>query len=198
MSDDRTEEEIIRDTNGMGNSNEWDLSKTHSFKNEDTKDCASLEDVNFNEWDLSKAHSFKQFVVNMNPDSIEFIEIKKLRERFDEFEKMYKEKEMTDRKKYDGSSKRGNILFTDTIKEKSFMKEMEEIMGDRGEEYGPADDSFNGIASLWTTYLGHDITGRDVAIMMILLKIGRLSENIHHHDSYIDIACYSKLGDSLK
>jgi Domain of unknown function (DUF6378) len=35
---------------------------------------------------------------------------------------------------------------------------------------------------------GGDLTGEDVAIMMILFKVGRLAANGDHIDSWIDLA----------
>ena len=62
------------------------------------------------------------------------------------------------------------------------------------------------IGKLWSTYLsaidtlgdgGIRITSRDVVIMMILLKISRIIESPHHHDSWVDIAGYAALGDTM-
>ena len=54
------------------------------------------------------------------------------------------------------------------------------IQGERQEDYGSAEDSFALIAEYWCTYLNDKpgnacthISGHDVAMMMILLKVAR-------------------------
>ena len=75
------------------------------------------------------------------------------------------------------------------------------IYTDRGEEYGHPADDFARIADYWTTYLGDrlagDIEPRDVAAMMVLLKMGRLSYNLRHEDSWVDIAGYAGCVDRI-
>ena len=68
------------------------------------------------------------------------------------------------------------------------------------------------IGKLWNTYLslamesdpdryladgGIHMTSRDVVVMMILLKISRIIQSPHHHDSWVDIAGYAALGDTM-
>ena len=57
------------------------------------------------------------------------------------------------------------------------------------------EDSFNTIASLWTTYLGLPITPKDVCMMMILLKVARISLSYAEEDSLVDIAGYAACAD---
>ena len=72
------------------------------------------------------------------------------------------------------------------------------ITGERAEQYGDATTSFQNIADFWSVYLsrvvGSDvmITSRNVADMMILLKISRTATDFHE-DSYIDIIGYAAL-----
>ena len=49
------------------------------------------------------------------------------------------------------------------------------VCGQREQDYGSPEDNFGAIAALWGTYLGIDINADEVAVMMILFKIGRLS-----------------------
>ena len=69
------------------------------------------------------------------------------------------------------------------------------VNGDRDEEYGNAENSFNHIAAMWTAYLkdrlAYDIDAIDVSNMMIMLKMARIAANGFHLDSYIDIAGYA-------
>lgn len=77
-------------------------------------------------------------------------------------------------------------------------KASEIITGERAEQYGDATTSFQNIADFWSVYLsrivGSDvmITPRNVADMMILLKISRTAMDFHE-DSYIDIIGYAAL-----
>lgn len=77
-------------------------------------------------------------------------------------------------------------------------KASEIITGERAEQYGDATTSFQNIADFWSVYLsrimgsGVMITPRNVADMMILLKISRTATDFHE-DSYIDIIGYAAL-----
>ncbi len=72
------------------------------------------------------------------------------------------------------------------------------VMGERNEEYGGPEDTFNAIAKLWEAYLNTDIGAADVAIMMILLKVARLAGSSYSSaDSWIDIAGYAACGSEI-
>ena len=74
------------------------------------------------------------------------------------------------------------------------------ICDDRNEQYGEPEDSFKNIAEYWHTYLEHNclvpdtgfhITERDVAIMMVLFKLGRMETSYFaSYDSFIDAIGY--------
>jgi hypothetical protein len=75
------------------------------------------------------------------------------------------------------------------------------VNGSRQIAYGAPENNFARIKDLWNTYLecrppGHrgEIVETDVAVMNILLKIGRLAGNPGHIDSWIDIAGYAACG----
>jgi len=64
----------------------------------------------------------------------------------------------------------------------------------RGEAYGGVEDNFANIADLWTLWLdGSDgqVTSKDVAVMLALVKIARLKSDIDHKDSVVDLAGYA-------
>ncbi len=65
------------------------------------------------------------------------------------------------------------------------------VCSDRETQYGSPEDSFNRIAKLWTAY--HDIpyTAHDVAMMMALLKVARITEGRFKDDNYVDLAGYA-------
>ena len=64
------------------------------------------------------------------------------------------------------------------------------VCGERDEDYGKPEDNFFRIASYWSVYLNHPVTPRDVAMMMILLKVARTNLG-GTDDCYVDIAGYA-------
>lgn len=68
------------------------------------------------------------------------------------------------------------------------------VCGQREEDYGSPEDSFQLIADLWGTYMCYGITPRDVAIMMILLKVARTKAGNGTNDCWVDIAGYAACG----
>ena len=69
----------------------------------------------------------------------------------------------------------------------------EQAVAQRGENYGSPKENFGRIAKLWTAYKGIELSVEDVGVMMMLVKLGRLMENPHHQDSWVDIAGYLSL-----
>jgi len=69
------------------------------------------------------------------------------------------------------------------------------VTKDRATAYEEPEDSFRNIARFWNAYLAAkrdpEITPADVAQMMILLKIARLTNNPGHYDSAMDVAGYA-------
>lgn len=68
---------------------------------------------------------------------------------------------------------------------------------DRNSAYGNPEDNFRNIAVYWSQHLsastGLEITlsPSDIAYMMILMKLARLSTNPTHYDSILDVAGYA-------
>ena len=85
------------------------------------------------------------------------------------------------------------------------------INGRRAQDYGDVRTSFNQIADLWSVYLNRhaerpdtkilsntiELTGEDVANLMILMKVSR-AQNGFHLDSYVDIAGYAGCVEKLQ
>ena len=71
------------------------------------------------------------------------------------------------------------------------------ITNDRAATHGGAEDSFGAIASMWSAYLGVNITQHDVCAMLVLLKVARIKKNAKHLDSWVDIAGYSAIGGEI-
>jgi hypothetical protein len=70
------------------------------------------------------------------------------------------------------------------------------IKGQRREDYGPADQSFDAIAKTWSAILKVPVTGYQVALCMCGLKLCRAS-NKKTRDSLVDICGYSALAQDL-
>lgn len=75
---------------------------------------------------------------------------------------------------------------------------------DMEHDYGKPENNFRTIADLWSTYLeaayGEDtivcLSSRDVAAMMILLKVARVATS-EKADHWIDIAGYAACGGEI-
>ena len=77
------------------------------------------------------------------------------------------------------------------------------VCGQREQDYGTPEDNFRTIANLWAAYLlakpePIDILPADVAAMMALMKIARLSTNLKHEDSWVDLAGYAACGAEIE
>ena len=70
------------------------------------------------------------------------------------------------------------------------------VCGGREEDYGSPEDNFSVIAALWTAYTGTDVTPKDVAMMMALLKIARAKAG-SKPDTYVDLAGYAACGAEI-
>lgn len=73
------------------------------------------------------------------------------------------------------------------------------VCTDREHSYGKPEDNFRAIARLWMVYLAAahpevplpvELTPKDVAIMMALLKVARIATG-KSDDSYVDLAGYA-------
>ena len=76
------------------------------------------------------------------------------------------------------------------MKREDCLKEAKKcICGDRDRDYGNPNGSFELIGKLWGEYMNIQISHKDVAIMMALLKVARCkySDKI---DSFVDGAGY--------
>lgn len=83
------------------------------------------------------------------------------------------------------------------------------VCGDRDQQYGSPEASFEAIADLWGSYLwnkhdlGHKGLGKnfispeDVAAMMVLFKMARVATGSYKADSWIDAAGYAACGGEI-
>ena len=72
------------------------------------------------------------------------------------------------------------------------------INGERQDQYGNPEDAFFRIACLWSSYLGREVEGSDVANMMILLKMAREKEGKGKKDNYVDLIGYAALAARMR
>lgn len=90
-----------------------------------------------------------------------------------------------------------DIVPTEALKSKTVLEEAESIInGERQVMYGSAEVSFARIAGLWDAYLGIRIDTKDVAMLMMLLKIARHSHK-PKRDNLVDICGYAALAEKL-
>lgn len=68
------------------------------------------------------------------------------------------------------------------------------VLKDRNVTHGPPEDSLGNIASMWSSYLGKELSPHDVAAMMILFKVARIKTNPQHADSWVDAVGYAACG----
>lgn len=92
---------------------------------------------------------------------------------------------------------------------KSVLKEAEDIIyGDREKTYGHPSKNLATIAQMWSSYInsaveplynvdGTEITleiePKDVAILMMLVKVARFANDPTHRDNLVDICGYAAL-----
>ena len=79
-------------------------------------------------------------------------------------------------------------------REECLRRANEIVNGQREQSYGTPEDNFRLIAELWSSYLEADVSAVDVAMMMALLKIARISTGTFKEDSFIDLAGYAACG----
>lgn len=90
-----------------------------------------------------------------------------------------------------------NSVYT-TVRAKILSKAREIVCVNREQQYGKPENNFGIIAELWSTYLGHNITPKDVAIMMVMLKIARIKSGHNKEDNYVDACGYMALAGELE
>lgn len=73
------------------------------------------------------------------------------------------------------------------------------VTGEREKQYGKPEDNFAAVAQMWEVYLRGQCVGEgadvriapeDVAMMMVLLRVGRLMTGDYLADNYVDICGY--------
>lgn len=84
------------------------------------------------------------------------------------------------------------------------MKAAHLVSGDRQKTHGEKRANFENIARLWNAWLvnkdgprGHLLTASDVAELMVLLKIARMSSGEYNPDDALDACGYAAIAGEL-
>ena len=82
----------------------------------------------------------------------------------------------------------------------SVLEEAQSIIyGDREKTYGHPAKNLKTIANMWNAYLNNmddanfSVTAKDVAAMMMLVKVARYANDPSHRDNLVDICGYAAL-----
>ena len=78
----------------------------------------------------------------------------------------------------------------------SLLDAAKQIVDERGKDYGDSQKSFERIAKFWSAYKSVEITPKDVAAMMILLKISRWVTS-DKPDTLLDFVGYAECAAKL-
>ena len=83
------------------------------------------------------------------------------------------------------------------MKRKEILDRAAVIVGGKDSQHGNAENNFDKIARLWYAYKGVPFSAKDVAVMMILLKVARIASGHQNDDNFVDIAGYAACGGEL-
>jgi len=81
----------------------------------------------------------------------------------------------------------------------AMLQDVVSILAVREGTHGNVRDNFDATAKLWSAWLGWEITVEDVAVMMVLVKLGRMSagdDGCEEH--WADAVGYLALGAGLR
>ena len=84
-----------------------------------------------------------------------------------------------------------------TGRERVLAAAMQCVMQDRNATHGDPEDNFRDIAGFWSVYLRREIKPHDVAAMMALVKISRITTSPGQADHWIDLAGYAACGGEV-
>jgi hypothetical protein len=75
------------------------------------------------------------------------------------------------------------------------------VVADRGQRYGEPEQNFERIAVLWRAWMKirwkGELRGLDVAVMLALMKVGRIANDPEHIDNFVDWAGYGACAGEL-
>ena len=73
---------------------------------------------------------------------------------------------------------------------KDVLASADAILKQRGEQYGPADTTFDRISIVASVILNKPISAYDVSMIMVALKLARMQEARTYDDNYVDAINY--------
>lgn len=78
-----------------------------------------------------------------------------------------------------------------------FFSRCTEHIVERANQYDAPELNLKRIADMWTNFLKREVSPYEVAVMMAMLKLARLSQG-YHQDTLEDAAAYIALAEMLK
>ena len=91
-----------------------------------------------------------------------------------------------------------------SVRQQILEKGIELTTGDRNDSYGDPKDSHQIYADLFNTYIekrygreSKQLDAHDIAIYHALQKIGRIANDPHHADNYVDAATYTAIAGEI-
>jgi len=85
----------------------------------------------------------------------------------------------------------------DWDKVEGLLQDARAVLVEGHAKYGPADKVLRRIAELWAVYLGRPLDEHDVAMMMALLKVGRIASGSSDRDNVLDAVGYLALASGM-
>jgi hypothetical protein len=77
------------------------------------------------------------------------------------------------------------------------LQRVDSILAEREGQHGDPKENLDRIAVYWSNYLNINLTRRDVTLMMMLMKMGRLNTGTVKSDSLRDLIGYAALATGL-
>ena len=77
------------------------------------------------------------------------------------------------------------------------LDEIKRILNEREAQHGDPKENLGRIAAYWSNYLGRSLNETDVALMMLLMKMGRLNTGTVKTDSVRDLVGYAAIATGL-
>ena len=100
---------------------------------------------------------------------------------------------------FSGNSNDGDEDYIDypEITKSTAAEKSLDVLTDRGDQHGDATEQLKKIGQYWGTYLGTDVSGHDVAKMMVLLKVARANGS-YTEDNYVDMCGYASIANMVQ
>jgi hypothetical protein len=83
------------------------------------------------------------------------------------------------------------------MKPEDVLKTAQDIYAERGREYGNVQDLHGRIAAVASELTRKDLSARDIALVLMAVKLVRLAQDPRHLDSYVDLVNYTAFACSF-